>query len=58
VEVEWDPESVMSIVYWNMECTEFLVAVEGLFIGFYYIMNFDEERPLQAVPSPMAQTRF
>jgi hypothetical protein len=46
VEVEWEPEAIMSMVYWDQDCNEFLVAVEGQFNGFYYVMNFDEERPL------------
>lgn len=58
VEVEWDPEPILSISYYNSDCNEFIVAAEGPYAGYYYKMSFDEERPLQAIPSPMANTRY
>jgi WD40 repeat protein len=57
-EVEWDPASVSAVIYLDEEEGKFLCASEGQYAGYYYICQFGERRPIQAVPCSKDITRY
>jgi hypothetical protein len=51
-EEDWAPEPISAAVYLNDGSGRFLITSQGLFSGFYYICDFNNLRPLQAVAIP------
>jgi len=45
-EEDWDPEPILSSQYLNDDSGRFLISSQGLFGGFLYICDFNQERPL------------
>lgn len=57
-EVEWEPASVSAVIYLDEDEGKFLCASEGQYAGYYYICQFDQRRPIQAVPCTKDITRY
>lgn len=57
-EVEWDPASISAVIYMDEEKGKFLCSAEGQYAGYYYICQFGERRPLEAIPSTKDITRY
>lgn len=49
---DWDPETILTVRYTNDDTGKFIVTSGGAFIGYYYICQFDKERPIKAVEMP------
>lgn len=49
---DWDPESIFTVRYTMDDSGKFIVTSGGLFIGYYYICQFGNERPLKAIDMP------
>ena len=49
-EENWDPESITTCVYLEDGSGRVFVTSTGLYLGFYYLVDFAEERPLQSYP--------
>ncbi|EAS07768.2 WD repeat protein (macronuclear) [Tetrahymena thermophila SB210] len=49
-EVEWDPESIMNVCYYDYSCTKILATVQGKFLGHIYIIDWNKDRPIDSLP--------
>ena len=49
---DWDPEPINTWRYTNDGSGRFIVTSCGLFLGYYYIWAFENERPLKAIDMP------
>jgi hypothetical protein len=45
-EEDWDPEAITAFTYLPDMPNKFIIASKGLFGGFFYLCDFNEERPL------------
>lgn len=57
-EVEWDPEPLHNCCYMDNNCTKALVSTEKKFEGYFYVVDFKEDRPIDAIPAPKIRTSF
>ncbi len=39
----------MNATYYDSDSSKVLCAVEGKFIGYYYIVDFNKERPIGSI---------
>ena len=46
---DWDPEAICTIKYANDTNERFIVTSTKLYVGYYYICSFENERPLKAI---------
>ena len=51
-EENWDPEPILACLYTQDGSGRFIITSQGLFSGYYYICDFNNLRPLQAVAIP------
>lgn len=51
-EEDWAPEPIYACQYLHDGTGRFMVTSQGLFSGFYYVCDFNQLRPLQAIPIP------
>ena len=49
---DWDPEPIFTVKYTKDDTGRFIVTSGGLYIGYYYICQFDKERPQKAIDMP------
>lgn len=49
---DWDPEPILACEYLNDGSGRFIVTSQGPFVGYYYVCDFKQERPMQAVEIP------
>jgi len=49
---DWEPEPILTIRYTSDSPDRFIITATGLYVGYYYICSFDNERPLKAVDMP------
>ena len=57
-EVEWDPAPILNLCYFDNDCTRVICAVDGKFLGYLYVIDFNKERPIDALIVPKLQTQF
>ena len=57
-EEDWDPEPIRACHYIEDGSDRFVVASQGLFLGYYYVCSFDKERPLKAVETPKSLIEY
>lgn len=48
-EEDWDPEPILACDYCNDGSGRFIITSQGLFSGFYYVCDFNSERPLKSI---------
>ena len=46
-EVEWEPQSIMNVAYYNDECTKVIASVDGKYLGYLYVIDWNKDRPLE-----------
>lgn len=51
-EVEWDPAPILNVVYYDLDCTKVLASVDGKYLGYLYIIDFNKDRPIDALIAP------
>ena len=51
-EEDWDPDEITKVCYMNDESGKFLFGSQGQYAGYYYMGDFDEERPIKAFAMP------
>jgi len=51
-EVEWDPAPIMNISYFDNECNRVICSVDGKFLGYLYVIDFNKDRPIDALIVP------
>mmetsp|Transcript_1195 Transcript_1195/g.1227 ORF Transcript_1195/g.1227 Transcript_1195/m.1227 type:complete len:109 (-) Transcript_1195:3384-3710(-) len=49
---DWDPEPILACQYVGDGSDRFIVSSQGLFSGYLYICDFNQERPLQVIEIP------
>ena len=49
---DWDPECITRVCYHNDNSGRFFVSTVGKYAGFFYLCDFNSERPLEAFPMP------
>lgn len=49
---DWDPEPIGTCRYTNDGTGRFIITSCGLYLGYYYICAFENERPLKAIDMP------
>jgi len=45
-DVEWEPAAILNCCYFNQDCSQVLISSEGLYGEFFYVVDFDELRPI------------
>ena len=51
-EVEWDPAMILNVCYFDNDCTKIICSVDGKFLGYLYVIDFNKERPIDALIVP------
>lgn len=41
-EVEWEPAPIMNVAYFDNDCTKVLVSIEGKYLGYLYIVDWNK----------------
>jgi hypothetical protein len=56
-EEDWDPEGITKVCYNELDDAKncFIVGTKGQYKGFYYLCNFNSDRPLKAIEMPEDQ---
>ena len=56
-EEDWDPEGITKVCYNEQDDAKnsFIVGTKGQYKGFYYLCNFNSDRPLKAIEMPEDQ---
>lgn len=57
-EVEWDPAPLYNCCYYDSSCTKAIISCEGKYEGYLYLVDFNKDRPIDAIPCPKVRTRF
>lgn len=52
MEVEWDPEPILNVIYYQADEKRVLASVDGKFLGFLYVVDMSQERPQVAIQVP------
>lgn len=58
VEEEWDPAPIMNATYYDSDSSKILCSVEGKYLGKYYIVDFNKERPIASIEAPKIKTSY
>lgn len=53
---DWDPDAITAISYIPEKDNKFIVGSRGQYAGFFYVCDFNEERPQKAIPMPKDTT--
>ena len=48
VDVEWDPAPILNATYYT-DSNKILVAVDGPYLGYLYVVDFNKERPVNSI---------
>ena len=52
LDVEWDPEPILNVIYYQSDEKRVLASVGGKFLGFLYVIDMNNERPLIGISMP------
>ena len=58
LDVEWQPAPILNAVYYDTECSKILCSVDGKFLGNYYIVDFNKERPVGSIEASKNKTSY
>ena len=53
---DWDPEAITSITYVPDQDDQFIIGSKGQYAGYFYLCNFNSERPVTAYEMPKETT--
>jgi len=45
IDVEWEPESILNVIYYQADEKRVLASVNGKYLGFLYVIDMNLERP-------------
>jgi hypothetical protein len=48
----------MNASYTDATCEKMLISVEGKYAGYFYLVDWNEEKPLEAFPAPKSPTKY
>lgn len=46
LDVEWEPDSILNVIYYQKDQKRVLASVDGKYLGFLYVIDMNNERPL------------
>ena len=49
-EVEWEPYSIMNVCYYDYSCSKIMATVQGKYMGWIYVIDWNKDRPIDAIP--------
>jgi len=55
---EWEPAPIMNATYYDSACTKVLVSVEGKYLGYLYVVDWNQPKPIEAIPLPKINTTY
>lgn len=58
LDVEWQPAPIMNCIYYDTECTKILCSVDGKYLGYYYVVDFNKERPISGIEASKVRTSY
>jgi hypothetical protein len=60
VEVEWTPDPILSVCYYNNDESKIIASVDGKFLGHLYIIPWDilPERPILSIAISQSPCRY
>lgn len=50
-EEEWEPAPIINATYFDTGCTKVLISSEGKYTGYLYVVQWEQDRPIEAFPS-------
>ena len=57
VDEEWDPAPILNATYYT-DNNRILCSVEGNFLGYLYIVDFNKQRPINCIEIPKLKTSY
>lgn len=48
LDIEWDPAPILNVSYFT-DSNRILCSVEGNYLGYLYIVDFNKERPINSI---------
>lgn len=51
-EEDWDPDCIHKVCYMNDDSGRFLIGTQGQYAGYFYLCDFEEDRPVKAYEIP------
>ena len=55
---EWEPAPIMNATYYDSACSKVLISVEGKYLGYLYLVDWNQSKPVEAIPIPKINTTF
>ena len=55
---EWEPAPILNCTYYDTSCTKMLISVEGKYLGWLYVIDWNQDRPIEAVPCVKINTNY
>jgi hypothetical protein len=57
VDIEWEPAPIINATYYT-DSSKILVSVEGNYLGYLYVVDFNKERPINCIEVPKWKTSY
>lgn len=57
-DAEWEPAPILSVLYNDPENKHYIATVDGKYLGFIYIIDPNQERPIRSYKIPKVPCRF
>ena len=57
VDEEWDPAPILNATYYT-DNNRILCSVEGNFLGYLYVVDFNKQRPINCIEIPKLKTSY
>lgn len=55
---EWEPAPIMNATYYDSSCNRVVITVEGKYLGWIYLVDWNSDRPIEAFPAPKVPTKY
>ena len=46
---EWEPAPIMNATYYDSACSKVLISVEGKYLGYLYLVDWNQPKPVEAI---------
>ena len=57
-DAEWEPAAILSVLYNDPENKNYIATIDGKYLGFLYIIDPNQERPIRSYKIPKVPCRF
>ncbi|KRX11116.1 WD40-repeat-containing domain [Pseudocohnilembus persalinus] len=55
---EWGPAPIISATYYDASCNKIMISVAGKYKGYYYLVDWNQDRPIEAFPAVKNETTY